>query len=112
MGSSPPATDHANDANHASDAAFAAVLRAEADAAGFVSFERFMELALYHPSHGYYERHLKQTGRDGDFFTSVDVGPVFGSLLARQFADMWRTIRDPRSAIRGPLTAIGVAWQR
>lgn len=49
-----------------------------------------MSLALYHPEHGYYARAARRTGRSGDFFTSVDVGPVFGSLLARQFADMWR----------------------
>ena len=49
-----------------------------------------MSLALYHPEHGYYARAARRTGRSGDFFTSVDVGPIFGSLLARQFAEMWR----------------------
>jgi SAM-dependent MidA family methyltransferase len=47
-----------------------------------MSFRRFMELALYHPEHGYYEQPLlPQTGRAGDFYTSVSVGPVFGELL-------------------------------
>jgi SAM-dependent MidA family methyltransferase len=55
----------------------------------------FMSLALYHPEHGYYARAARRTGRNGDFFTSVDVGPIFGSLLARQFAEMWRTTGDP-----------------
>jgi SAM-dependent MidA family methyltransferase len=45
-----------------------------------------MELALYHPSHGYYERNLKQTGREGDFYTSVSVGSLYGELLAMEFA--------------------------
>jgi SAM-dependent MidA family methyltransferase len=53
-----------------------------------------MSLALYHPEHGYYARSPKRTGRNGDFFTSVDVGPIFGALLGRQFAEMWRTTRD------------------
>lgn len=53
---------------------------------GAISFARFMELALYHPSHGYYERHLKQTGREGDFFTSVNVGSLYGELLGVDFA--------------------------
>jgi SAM-dependent MidA family methyltransferase len=51
-----------------------------------------MSLALYHPEHGYYARAARRTGRNGDFFTSVDVGPVFGALLGRQFAEMWRVL--------------------
>ena len=48
-------------------------------------FARFMELALYAPGLGYYERR-REIGRGGDFFTSVSVGPLFGQLLAFQFA--------------------------
>lgn len=51
-----------------------------------------MSLALYHPQYGYYARAARRTGRNGDFFTSVDVGPVFGKLLARQFGEMWRLL--------------------
>src|SRR3954466_6771605 len=47
-----------------------------------------MELALYHPELGYYARAAQRSGRAGDFFTSVDVGPLLGELLARQFAQM------------------------
>jgi SAM-dependent MidA family methyltransferase len=54
-----------------------------------------MSLALYHPEHGYYARAARRTGRNGDFFTSVDVGPIFGALLGRQFAEMWRILREP-----------------
>jgi SAM-dependent MidA family methyltransferase len=53
--------------------------------AGPISFARFMELALYAPGLGYYERQ-REIGRRGDFFTSVSVGPLFGELLAFQFA--------------------------
>jgi SAM-dependent MidA family methyltransferase len=52
---------------------------------GPISFARFMELALYAPGLGYYERQ-RDIGRCGDFFTSVSVGPLFGELLAFQFA--------------------------
>jgi SAM-dependent MidA family methyltransferase len=48
----------------------------------------FMELALYHPELGYYARAARRSGRTGDFFTSVDVGPLFGELLATQLAEM------------------------
>jgi SAM-dependent MidA family methyltransferase len=48
----------------------------------------FMELALYDPQHGYYARAARRSGRAGDFFTSVDVGPLFGELLEVQIAEM------------------------
>src|SRR5919106_6094597 len=70
---------------------------------GRISFAEFMELALYHPTLGYYARAAQKTGREGDFFTSVDVGPIFGELLARQFAEMWQILQsgglgsDPRT---------------
>ncbi len=57
--------------------------------AGPLTFAEYMELALYHPTWGYYARAARRSGRTGDFFTSVDVGPLFGRLLAVQFAEMW-----------------------
>jgi SAM-dependent MidA family methyltransferase len=48
-------------------------------------FDRFMDLALYYPNLGYYERQAETVGRAGDFFTSVSVGSLFGELLAFQF---------------------------
>jgi SAM-dependent MidA family methyltransferase len=47
-----------------------------------------MELALYDQAFGYYARAAQRSGRAGDFFTSVDVGPLFGELLAAQLAEM------------------------
>ena len=66
---------------------------------GPISFAEFMEISLYHPELGYYARAAQKTGRAGDFFTSVDVGPIFGELLAKQFAEMWRILgSDPRTS--------------
>jgi SAM-dependent MidA family methyltransferase len=48
-----------------------------------------MEQALYHPDHGYYSSDRAAIGRRGDYFTSVSVGPLFGQLLAAQFAEIW-----------------------
>ena len=63
-------------------------IRAEiARKGGRITFERFMELALYHPQHGYYTSGKARIGRAGDFFTSVSVGPLFGRILARQFRE-------------------------
>ena len=63
-----------------------AVLSGEMAERGAMTFARFMELALYAPGLGYYERDGGNVGRGGDFYTSVSVGPLFGELLAFQFA--------------------------
>ena len=60
---------------------------------GPISFAEFMDISLYHPELGYYARAAQKTGRAGDFFTSVDVGPIFGALLAKQFAEMWQILQ-------------------
>ena len=51
-----------------------------------------MEAALYHPEHGYYARAPQRSGREGDFFTSVDVGPLFGEMLALQIDESRRLL--------------------
>jgi len=47
-----------------------------------------MEEALYHPEFGYYNSTRNPIGRQGDFYTSSDLDPIFGKLLARKFAQM------------------------
>lgn len=64
----------------------AAIIREEIERAGVLSFARFMELALYHPEHGYYFRGQNVIGNSGDFFTSVSVGDLFGQMLAHWIA--------------------------
>ena len=61
-------------------------------AEGPLSFTEYVDLALYHPALGYYARADRRSGRAGDFFTSVDLGPFFGELLAEQFAEMWNVL--------------------
>ena len=63
------------------------ILRQEIERQKVISFARFMEVALYCPEMGYYERDARRVGRGGDFFTSVSVGSLFGELLAFQFAE-------------------------
>jgi SAM-dependent MidA family methyltransferase len=64
---------------------------------GPLTVAEFMSIALYHPEHGYYARAARRTGRNGDFFTSVDVGPAFGAMLARQFEEMWQRLEPDGS---------------
>jgi hypothetical protein len=68
---------------------------------GLMTVAEYMELALYHPELGYYARASVRTGRAGDF-TSVDMGPLFGGLLAVQIAEMWRRIRGDEGRGPGP----------
>ena len=70
-------------------------IRARIASDGPVSFRWFMEQALYHPLHGYYASGRAVIGRQGDFFTSVSVGSLFGKLLASQFVEMWEHLGRP-----------------
>lgn len=62
---------------------------------GILPFEDFMRRALYEPELGYYERGSGRVGRDGDFYTSVSVGSLFGELLGHQLADWLGTLDSP-----------------
>ncbi|HEY6895355.1 MAG TPA: hypothetical protein VI258_14365, partial [Rhodanobacteraceae bacterium] len=66
---------------------------------GPMTVAAFMDLALYHPEFGYYARAAQRSGRAGDFFTSVDVGPVFGEFLARQIAEMATIVAGGQSPV-------------
>lgn len=72
-----------------------AILSEQIRAGGPITFAEFMRECLYHPLHGYYSRASAQ--RFGDYYTSVDVHPIFGRLLARQFAEMWVALGSPRN---------------
>jgi SAM-dependent MidA family methyltransferase len=58
-----------------------------------ISFERFMDLALY-GEHGFYSSG-GSAGRRGDFITSPEVGPLFGAVLARALDAWWRDLGEP-----------------
>jgi SAM-dependent MidA family methyltransferase len=60
---------------------------------GPLTFAECMEACLYHPQYGYYTKANQEPRRD--YFTSADAGPIFGRLLARQFAEMWVLLGCP-----------------
>ena len=70
-------------------------LRAEILEVGPISFARFMQIALHDPDHGYYAAGPARLGRSGDFFTASDVGPAFGTALARQLSEMADALGRP-----------------
>ena len=55
---------------------------------GSIPFSQFMEWCLYHPDYGYYRSEKMNIGRDGDFYTSPCVHPLFGGLIAKQLSQM------------------------
>ena len=63
---------------------FLAIFQQEAGPEGFLTFARFMELALYHPTAGYYRRRHARvgTGPGTDFFTARNQDPLFGELVS------------------------------
>ena len=78
-----------------------ALIRDEIDRqGGWISFARFMELALYAPGLGYYSAGAAKLGsdpRDGsDFITAPELTPLFARALARPLANL---LRDTKGAI-------------
>jgi SAM-dependent MidA family methyltransferase len=62
---------------------------AELAAAGnWISFARYMELALHAPGLGYYAAGARKLGAGGDFVTAPELSPLFGRALARQIAQI------------------------
>lgn len=83
--------------------------------AGRVPFSEFMELALYHPAHGYYVTQDPTL----DYQSSPNVHPIFGAVLASQLAEFWRILGQPArfqvfeaGAHRGQLAGDILRWLR
>ena len=55
---------------------------------GSISFAEFMQHALYAPGLGYYAAGSTKFGEAGDFVTAPEVSRVFGSVVARQCAEV------------------------
>lgn len=55
---------------------------------GWLSFARYMELALYAPGLGYYTAGARKLGRDGDFVTAPEISRLFGRAVARQLSQL------------------------
>src|SRR5581483_10430503 len=76
-------------------------------AGGWLSFEQFMELALYAPGLGYYSAGSVKLGPGGDFATAPEISDLFSRCVARQCA--------PLLAGGGDILELGAApgaWRR
>lgn len=63
-----------------------------ARAGGWISFERYMQLALHEPGIGYYASGAQKFGVRGDFVTAPELGKLFGRTLARQLRPFERVL--------------------
>jgi SAM-dependent MidA family methyltransferase len=54
-----------------------------------------MEVALYHPRHGYYRRGRDPFGKAGDFYTAEQIQPVFGILVAARIRQLYEAAGRP-----------------
>jgi SAM-dependent MidA family methyltransferase len=61
---------------------------------GPIPFDLYLELALYEPGVGFYAA-AGEAGRQGDFLTSPEIGPLFGAVLARALDQWWEELGAP-----------------
>ncbi|MDD2541526.1 MAG: SAM-dependent methyltransferase [Desulfuromonadaceae bacterium] len=64
-------------------------------AQGRITFADFMATCLYEPGLGYYTSPGRKVGAEGDFYTSITVHAAFGRVIAREIAQMWRSMGTP-----------------
>ncbi len=89
-----------------------------AEAGGALRFDQFVDIALY-GTHGFYSSGGR-AGRRGDFLTSPEVGPLFGTVLSRWIDAEYRRLGSPDDFVvidagAGPGTlarAITAEWRQ
>ena len=61
---------------------------------GPLPFDEVLDLALYHPTLGFYAGG-RGAGRERDFLTSPELGPLFGAVIARALDAWWVELGRP-----------------
>jgi SAM-dependent MidA family methyltransferase len=77
-----------------------------AKAAGWISFECFMDLALYAPGLGYYRAGARKFGGSGDFTTAPEISSLFGACIAQQCAEIFGEV------VSGSILEVGAGTGR
>lgn len=70
------------------------IIRAEIAERGAMGVDRYMELCLGHPEHGYYTTR-DPLGASGDFTTAPEISQMFGELVGLWLAQAWLDIGSP-----------------
>ncbi len=63
---------------------------------GPIPIDRYMDLCLSHPRHGYY-RTRDPLGTGGDFVTAPEISQMFGELIGLWCADLWLRAGRPEA---------------
>ncbi len=71
-------------------------IRSEIAENGFITFARFMDIALYNHDGGYYTNTFHRPYVD-DFYTSPVTHPAFGALIAIQIFQFWKILGSPKN---------------
>jgi SAM-dependent MidA family methyltransferase len=66
---------------------------------GPITFRDFMQAALYDAELGYYNTVRMKIGPAGDYYTSSNVHPAFGAVLARTFVELWAGSVEPLTIV-------------
>ena len=78
------------------------ITAAIAESGGWLSFDRYMELALYHPDEGYYGSGRARIGEGGDFDTASETSALYGRALAGQCAEVFDALGGGEIVELGP----------
>jgi len=73
----------------------------------WISFERFMEMALYEPGLGYYSAGAIKLGAQGDFVTAPEMSPLFSRCLANQCVQILAQLDDAGRAGEAGILELG-----
>lgn len=73
---------------------------------GSISFEQYMQMALYEPGLGYYSAGSSKFGPQGDFVTAPELSPIFSRCLANQCQQVLSEIASGCILELGPGTGV------
>ncbi len=71
---------------------------------GSISFDQYMQMALYEPGLGYYSAGSSKFGEQGDFVTAPEISPLFSRCIARQCQQVLSEISSSSIFELGPGT--------
>lgn len=66
---------------------------------GPMDVAQFMQLALHHPTHGYYAQNYAVKSGQPDFVTSPELSQIFGEMVGLYLAQVWLDAGSPGQAI-------------
>lgn len=68
------------------------IIQAIHSSQGWISFDRFMEFALYDREFGYYNGNLRKFGEKGDFVTASEISSFFAKTMCIQFEEIFLSL--------------------